>query len=266
MSSIVCQGLQSCLEPRLVEPLVLRHKLAQSPCMLQQQEHLENSQSEENKNSKSKSNDNSDLGGWSFMQALSITSNNTKEVTEKEVYVHPLVKRSSSTLSTKSLEMCTESLGSETGSEISESSDELSSLSSESHKFQAIQPSKSLQFTKKLNHRGIFPPPLSSISGSDCVQVRPHREDGRLVMKAVTVSSPNTCFQAERVDGRLRLSLLKDCSLNDDDDDDDDDHGEYENVGCEIGIGEIPRPRRCKESGCGNEGMSNWEPFWVAIS
>ncbi|KAA8550875.1 hypothetical protein F0562_002559 [Nyssa sinensis] len=185
MSSSGCQGLQSCLEPRLVEPRVLRHKLAppkssfspsfprsQRPCILQQEELQENShggeEEEENKNSNSNANGCSDLGAWSFIQALSNTSHNSKEVTENEVYVHPLVKRSSSALSTKSLEMCTESLGCETGSEISESNDELPFLSP---KFHATQRSKSPEFSKKLNQSCSFPPPLSSINGSDGVQM-----------------------------------------------------------------------------------------------
>ncbi|KAA8543232.1 hypothetical protein F0562_021273 [Nyssa sinensis] len=306
MSSIVCQGLQSCLEPRLVEPRVSRHKLAppksiSSPSFPCPQK---NSNNEENNNKTGKRNNNSDLGAWSFIQALSNTSHNHKEVTENEkVYVDPLAKRSSSMLSMKSLEMCTESLGSETGSDISESSDEFCSLSSQTDKFQAIKRSKSREFTKNLCRSRSFPPPLSSICGLDSVQVRPHREGGRLVIKAVTVSSCSTYFQAERIDGRLRLCLLKDCSLNchkevardeekvnneeehdeehenddkveDVDDDDagggdevDDDHSNRGKVGCEIGIGELPRPSRCKEGGAsGNKGMSNWEPFWVAIS
>nr|AFK46160.1 unknown [Lotus japonicus] len=59
-----------------------------------------------------------DERGWSFLQALTKpTSSNCNKEEDDKVYVHPTVKRSSSLLSEKSLEMCTESLGSETGVE-----------------------------------------------------------------------------------------------------------------------------------------------------
>ncbi|CAL5427739.1 unnamed protein product [Camellia sinensis] len=233
MSSIVCHGLQSCLEPRLIEPPALRLKLdppksfpwPQSLFAPRQQEHQESSHNEVNNNKDnngcvdcdSKSNNNGEMGGWSFIQALTNKPHNCKEVTEneKEVYVHPLVKLSSSTLSKTSLEMCTESLGSETGSDISESSDEFSSVWPEnSLRSNTIQQSKSRELGKKLTRSGSFPPPLTSISGSDSVRVRPHREGGRLVIKAVAVASCNGYFQAERVDGRLRLCLLKEGCVN----------------------------------------------------
>ncbi|XP_058197873.1 protein FANTASTIC FOUR 3-like [Rhododendron vialii] len=294
MTSIVCQGLQSCLEPRLIEPRTLRPKLA-PPKSNSRQENRQNHE-EENDNKK-----NGESGGWSFIKALTNTPQNPKQVTETEkVYIHPLAKRSSSALSKKSLEMCTEGLGSETGSDISESSDELSLNMAKSY---PIPPSKSRELGRKLSQGGgNFPPPLTSISGSDGVRVRPHREGGRLVIEAATVTSCNGYFQAERGDGRLRLRLLKDSTGNchneevydddddngdDDDNDDGDDEGEegdYDDDKWDEGMGgdngnvegeianivELPccRPSRCKESGGGNnnKGMSIWGQFWVAIS
>ncbi|PSS14620.1 Protein FANTASTIC FOUR like [Actinidia chinensis var. chinensis] len=247
MSPMFCQGLQSCLEPS-----VLRQK---------------------------------DVEFRSFIQALTNISHNQNELmTEKEkVYVHPLSRRSSSssTLSMKSLEMCTESLGSETGSEISERSDELSLISYKTENSLFKQESKSLEFSRKLISTNSFPPPLSSISGSDSFRVRPHREGGRLVIKAVTVSSSDGYFQMERVDGRLRLCLVKCNSLiceeaeekDDDDDDEEEDEdgvedmeGNSENVGGEIGSGEVVGPSSCKEGGRGNKERSSWGPLWVTIS
>lgn len=291
MTSIVCQGLQSCLEPRLIEPRILRPKLA-PPKSNSRQENPQNHEEEnDNKNGKS--------GGWSFIKALTNTPQNPKQVTETEkVYIHPLAKRSSSVLSKKSLEMCTEGLGSETGSDISESSDELSLNMAKSY---PIPPTKSRELGRKLSQGGEnFPPPLTSISGSDGVRVRPLREGGRLVIEAVTVTSCNGYFQAERGDGRLRLCLLKDSTENchneevydddgdDGDDGDDDDEegeeGDYDDDKWDEGMGgdsgnvegeianilELPccRPSRCKESGRenNNKGMSNWGQFWVAIS
>ncbi|CBI32338.3 unnamed protein product, partial [Vitis vinifera] len=61
-----------------------------------------------------------------------------------------------------------------------------------------------------------FPPPLTSISsrGGGGLQVRPHREDGRLVIEAVAIPACHSYFHADRSDGRLRLQLLKDCFQN----------------------------------------------------
>ncbi|KAL2510664.1 Protein FANTASTIC FOUR 1 [Abeliophyllum distichum] len=154
-----------------------------------------------------KSNKNGELGGWNSIQSLS-NSNNSDHV-----YVHPLDKRSSSAMSTKSLEMCTESLGSETGSNINGDMDEFTSLlSMERQNPSEIRRLKTREISKKISKNNSFPPPLTSISGSNGVQVSTHREGGRLVIKAVNSSSSIILFQTERKNGRLRLSLPKqDC-------------------------------------------------------
>ncbi|GAY40699.1 hypothetical protein CUMW_053990 [Citrus unshiu] len=127
-SSSVCQGLQSCLEPLLVEPRVLRLNLAPSKSIIcpsipaSSEPHNKENKTNTIRETNNKNNDFSDdmksdksedTGGWSFLQCL---SKETAAAHKKE-YVHPLVKRSASMLSEKSLEMCTESLGSETGSQ-----------------------------------------------------------------------------------------------------------------------------------------------------
>ncbi|XAR61209.1 hypothetical protein NMG60_11034848, partial [Bertholletia excelsa] len=194
MTPSACQGLQSCLEPWLVESRVLRHKLRPPKpkhCYSftwPKTEYPKKEQEEEDNDRDSKNKSSANNG------QLGVTDQNDK------AYVHPHVKPSSSALGSKSLEMCTESLG-------SESSNEFFPLTSESH---AIPRPKSREFAKKSARSDSFPPPLTSIRGSDgVVQVRRHREDGRLVIKAVTVASSNACFQAERVDGRLRLCWVK---------------------------------------------------------
>ncbi|KAL6978519.1 hypothetical protein U1Q18_020187 [Sarracenia purpurea var. burkii] len=226
--------MQSCFEPRFVEPRVLSYKLTlpksissqslfqcpKRPSALQnQEEHRENPPKEEEitKNSCDHNGGsiyNCDFGDWSFIEAFAAAvHHNCKEATENQkVYVHPLVTRFSSTLSMRSLEMCTESLGSESGSDISEISDEFSSsVLLRSHENpRSIQRSKPREFTKKPHRNGNFPPPLTSISGSDGVRVRSHREDGRLVIKAESAASCNSYFQAQRGGGRLRLCLMKD--------------------------------------------------------
>lgn len=146
-------------------------------------------------------------------------------------YVHPLLKKSSSSLSEKSLEICTENLGSETGSDgfSSNSSSEANSEANDSDKEEESRHEEiknhlgeELPVVAKYNysaaadkkmmqkHRS-FPPPLSSLTRSSsegpCLHMHSQRVNGRLVLQAVTVPSTKN-FQAQREDGRLRLKLL----------------------------------------------------------
>ncbi|PIA30783.1 hypothetical protein AQUCO_05400112v1 [Aquilegia coerulea] len=326
MSSMVFQGLQSCLEPRFVEPRTLGVKMIAmkshflKPAKQAESFPLSDTDSDtdtdesinENTNfnkifmindsisdikddedaKKGSVNSNTDMGGWSFIQTLSnsTTQNLSVEAKEEkqETYVHPLYKRSASQLSNKSLELCTETLGSETGSDTGDDID-LSYSSSDSESSKSPTKERSiLRHTffggcKKVNY-GSLPPPLTSISGSNCYSIKPHREGGRLVMKAVRVPSPNTCFQAERRDGRLKLHYIKNSDYSpynsdsdqdhQEEDDDDVNHKDYlneeiidennANVGGVIEMGKIQRPSRCKEGGRGNKGLTMWEPFWVS--
>ncbi|XP_031499073.1 protein FAF-like, chloroplastic [Nymphaea colorata] len=158
-------------------------------------------------------------------------------------YVHPLVRRSSSSLSSKSLELCTESLGSETGSEFcfsppSPTASFFSSLppspSSEAMEEegggeegldflfggeadrrkgnQEIDEEKWFNYNCTISRRSparSFPPPLPSISRRDGprLHMKPHRQDGRLVLQAVALPSHNY-LQAQRQGGRLLLSFI----------------------------------------------------------
>ncbi|KAJ3672927.1 hypothetical protein LUZ60_006301 [Juncus effusus] len=151
-------------------------------------------------------------------------------------YIHPLVKKSSQLLSQKSLEICTESLGSESGSEFSASDSEYyNSASSDSESDSESSELKSMnehissykykteynsELMTTVNYHcsgGVgggraFPPPLPSIArrdGRPCLRMRPHRQDGRLVVEAVPVKS-NTYLHANRNNGCLRLSFI-DC-------------------------------------------------------
>ncbi|KAJ4843023.1 hypothetical protein Tsubulata_045567 [Turnera subulata] len=250
-SSSYCQGLQSCLEPPRLQvepPRVLRLKLAptspsskpnssadppSSPKPVVISSTTPTNLAVEDDDCEAKSNNstpNADTGGWSFLQYLD--NNNSKataaaqdyvgEEKQNKVYVPPKFNRSSSALSGRSLEMCTESLGSETGSDGSEAGDvEMAMLSLENEN-NVYEPRERPVNYKPLTRRGVimkrpsasFPPPLSSISGSTSVQMRPHREGGRLVLKAETVPSSRTNFQAERINGRLRIHLLRDVSAH----------------------------------------------------
>ncbi|KAJ9678620.1 hypothetical protein PVL29_020715 [Vitis rotundifolia] len=223
MSSSVCQGLQSCLEPLIIEPRASKLKLAPPKPNFSESFRFSKGVNDVDL----EGHKNGELGGWDFIQALTNTSNYKEAFDNEKAYVHPLMKRSTSTiLDQKGLEMCTESLGSETGSYTSKSDDEVPLLALKSgKKFTAWEPSKEPEIgvTRKMNGSRSFPPPLSSISSLDCVQVRPHRVGGRLVIKAVSVGTCHTYFHAERGDGRLRLQFLKGCSQNFDHEDDEDD-------------------------------------------
>ncbi|KAJ3702915.1 hypothetical protein LUZ61_006620 [Rhynchospora tenuis] len=154
-------------------------------------------------------------------------------------YVHPLVRHSSSSLSQKSLEICTESLGSETGSDDFLSSYTDSDTDTESEdghrtnmeEFEPLMAAKhvpamkmgpqyvrnqdvpyhcaSAAVSRKSSPRS-FPPPLPSISsrnGGPCLRMLPHRcGDGRLVMEAISMPTQNY-LHARRHDGRLLLSF-----------------------------------------------------------
>ncbi|PKI60591.1 hypothetical protein CRG98_019067 [Punica granatum] len=235
MSSSVCQGLQSCLEPRLVEPLTLHLKLAplKPSCsrtlgLMSQSYGLATEPEPEITKKIITANTlepstvktviyrkNSDpVMGWS---SPALNADSMKEAViggdRDGAYVHPLMKCSCSVaLSQKSLEMCTESLGSESGSSNVSSADiSIASIAPEEIKKPLMeqQPRKLLD-ARRLSCSRSFPPPLTSISGSTGVQIRPHRGDGRLVLEAVTVSLRQKLFHMERSEGRLRLRLWKD--------------------------------------------------------
>ncbi|WCJ23709.1 hypothetical protein M5689_005720 [Euphorbia peplus] len=245
MATIVCQGLQSCLESQVVESRTLRLKLSSPKLPLYSQKSLElalkpcPNSSESNINDRNENpnpNPNPDNGGgWSFLQDLSNSATNNND----NVYIHPLMKRYSSKLSEKSLELCTESLGCETGSDISsenaflfESSSSSSELESESEsELESEQVIEKYNYTvvreekiprRSSNAARSFPPPLTTMSGAGSLQFKPRREGGRLIITAVEVPEIRSCFEAERSEGRLRLTIVNDCASNIDFDDEND--------------------------------------------
>ncbi|CAN6287106.1 unnamed protein product [Urochloa humidicola] len=167
----------------------------------------------------------------------------TKQAPPKP-YVHPLVRRSSSLMSQKSLEVCTESLGNETGSGDFTSSldDDMACLfgsppaaaeepffwqhdaardnNPDEEEAEAAEQwgAAGKKRLAAVNYhrpsagapRRAFPPPLPSMSRRDgpCLQMRPRRQDGRLVVEAVAVR-PRGYLQASRQGGRLRLSFVE---------------------------------------------------------
>ncbi|KAF6162799.1 hypothetical protein GIB67_029068 [Kingdonia uniflora] len=204
-------------------------------------------------------------------------------------YIHPVVKRSLATLSEKSLEMCTETLGCETGTNIisgySSSSDGYSMSDSETMSPTRERPNfGQISKGKKLNIHS-FPPPLPSASRTNGVQIRPHREGGRLVIKAVKVAVPpsQSYLEAERSDGRLKLRFVEDYEsldfkfeeenttirqqeaevshgkVNEKED------GKLSNYEGEMEIREIQRFGGCKEGRPRADEMLNWGSFWTYI-
>ncbi|KAK7261160.1 hypothetical protein RIF29_27465 [Crotalaria pallida] len=154
-------------------------------------------------------------------------------------YIHPLVKKSKSLLSQKSLEICTESLGSETGSDgfsSEEYKEEKEQLQQQQQHLQphdevvvefedlrvpeykssntttttsdtkvgltvtSIEISSQRSNKYKSSHHS-FPPPLPSL------RMVSHRDNGRLFLQAMFVPSNNN-FCAKRQDGRLVLTFV----------------------------------------------------------
>ncbi|KAL3648842.1 hypothetical protein CASFOL_005245 [Castilleja foliolosa] len=191
---------------------------------------------------------------WDFTQAL-VNNSYGSETDSTKVYVHPLDKSSTFWLSSKSLEMCTEGLGCETGNNFYSGLDEFSDLVSKTRN----KPAK-----KKISKKIDFPPPLTSISG----EMQSCRENGRLVIKASAFSSTGSCFKAERENGRLRLCLVKrNDEIENMDDEVEKDCDEIEKGGDQNGRllgGEWSRSR-CNGDESGNKRMPSL-PFCVAIS
>ncbi|TKY51119.1 FANTASTIC FOUR 3 [Spatholobus suberectus] len=299
MAAIVCQGLQSHLRlpsskptpPQLID---LAIKFWDSNSTIKPHNE-ENSFPLRDKSAPSNPT-------WSFLEAL---SNVAKEPSlNQTTYVHPQQRRSPLCLSPKSLELCTENLGNESGTDIvaENNIDTLSPANCAGGNFatgEQTQP-RQLLAAKKAKAQN-FPPPLTTIRGSESLRVRPHREDGRLVIEVTKVPPSPSCFQAERSHGRLRLCFLTNHTPSFDPEEEDDveeneplpnekefekeiigqtkDAGEEtegeeeECVACgwkesDIIMEKYERPRRCKEGGDHeNNELLNWsEPRWVVTS
>ncbi|CAL0333948.1 unnamed protein product [Lupinus luteus] len=170
---------------------------------------------------------------WNSLVSLKENNEISKSLPESP-YIHPLVKRKKSCLSEKSLEICTESLGSETGSDglfSSHPSSEKEGDKEEEHQQQQEQVEEEEEEEPKYNYGGgaskkycpsrSFPPPMPSLGPS--LHMRTHRDNGRLVLEAVSAPSNNN-FCVQRQDGRLVLTFSD--AANDGDDDDDDEVAE----------------------------------------
>ncbi|XP_073046250.1 protein FANTASTIC FOUR 3-like [Primulina eburnea] len=200
-------------------------------------------------------------------------------------YPNPICEKSSiARLSAKSLEMCTENLGSETGTDTipdvgsifsssSSSFDQENSLSSKGSDQEKLKNNVKLQPPRyeEASSCRKFPPPLTTMSGTGSIQVRRHCEGGRLIIEAVERPLRNSYLQVERGGGRLRLCYLTDSESDSDLDtteppqEEDEAGGVFESGTEEFGFQMLSR---CKERRHENGGLcSNWKPaFWVATS
>lgn len=189
-------------------------------------------QSQKQKEEDNKANSN----GWTWASILTQKNDEdegeSKDNQNQTPYIHPLVKRSTSSLSEKSLEICTENLGSETGSDGFSSYPPSDAGDSDEEKQQQSQQQfnndnnntnssymeedleiKSVNYNynnRKILQSRSFPPPLPSLAAREdgaSLHMNSHRQNGRLVLEAVSVPSQNY-FHAQRQDGRLVLTLI----------------------------------------------------------
>ncbi|KAK3149592.1 hypothetical protein QOZ80_3AG0219560 [Eleusine coracana subsp. coracana] len=180
---------------------------------------------------------------WNAIQADVDSAKKAAAAPKKEAAQY-VARRSSSRLllSQKSLEVCTESLGNETGSgDFTSSLDDLfhssplpaaaeedssfwesNGCGDEEEAEEVCEEEGKMELHAVNYHcssaaarRRAFPPPLPSMSRRDgpCLQMRPRREAGRLVVEAVAVR-PRGFLHATRQGGRLRLAFVE-CSARD---------------------------------------------------
>lgn len=169
--------------------------------------------------------------------SLDIRTENEKKRPYPQSHWHP-----SSQMNQQSLELCTESLGSETGCDGFFSAEEFHPYFSPSfserecfeEKAEEKKQKRRMELTTAKNHCSIgrasprprsFPPLLSSAF----MQTRSFRRDGHLILKAVSLPSYNY-LHAERHSGRLVLSFISRLVEEDDDEDDDDEEEGEEEV------------------------------------
>ncbi|KAF2562619.1 hypothetical protein F2Q70_00014495 [Brassica cretica] len=277
------QGFQSS---QLNEPWALRLRLSSptphfSQPLALKSHLLDSSNAKDTQNSnddKPAASSGPDSSSWSFLQSLSSGSSSSSSLSkttssEKEkTYVQR--PSSSRTLSDESLALCTENLGSETGSDVTDVEDLfLLSLSDLQTKKLDVTTTETRTLKIKKGCPSDLPPPLTSMRGSQCIQMRPHREDGRLVMTATKAPPLNRCFQADRSNGRLRLSILKDSDENVENEEvkieteENEEHEDEDEEDNEVMYKDnVQISRRCIEGDRENRRLLNWESFSIATS
>lgn len=198
-------------------------------------------------------------------------------------YGHPL-----SPYTAKSLELCTENLGSETGTDTVTDCSSIFSCSPPSREAPTASfwtgSSTTLPRNDSRQKARDFPPPLTTMTGSSSLQVSRRTEGGRLIIEAVETPFRNSYLQAERSDGRLRLSFFTPeatCSTADAEEcggemaedgsefESEEEGNEFESeINLDLEIENFQQLSGCKQGSHGRDGLScNWKPpVLVSIS
>ncbi|KAJ0249678.1 Protein FANTASTIC FOUR 4 [Hirschfeldia incana] len=209
MATVVYQGFQSHFESQHFEPRALRLRLSSpnnphSSTPLKSH-FLDSSITPQHNISTTNAAPKSE--SWSFLESISNSSSDDKDKKTSLPYVHTPSSRR--TLSDESLALCTESLGSETGSDVISDQDWFS-VTTELQTMEArTATTKSTRQERKRNEMAFLPPPLTSMRGFDGIQVKSHRENGRLVMTAMKPLPRDRCLQ-DRSNGCVRIAILID--------------------------------------------------------
>ncbi|KAG6431096.1 hypothetical protein SASPL_109171 [Salvia splendens] len=202
------------------------------------------------------------LGSWGFLQN---NSHQSSALNKDFYYTHPLSYNSK--LSPKSLQLCTENLGSESGYDtfsdcttIFSASDDHPTFSLRHCKHQKASP----KYYRKIND---FPPPLTTMSGASSLQVRRHSEGGRLIIDAVEGPFRNSYLHAERSDGRLKLSFTT-ATAEEEEIEESENESESESESDMNLLEKFQRFSRCKDGGSHETKAlcSNWKPSTLCVA
>ena len=288
MATVVYQGYQSHFESQHFEPRALRLRLS-SPnnphsstplkshfldSSITPQDNISTSNAASLPSPAPKPSSSSE----SWLETISNSSSDEKDKKTLLPYVHSPSSRR--TLSDESLALCTESLGSETGSDVINDQD-LFSVTSELQTTETrTTTTRTSRQDRKRNMMASLPPPLTSMRGLDSIQVKSHRENGRLVMTAMKPLPRNRCLQ-DRSYGCVRLAILIDSNghietetregeeetveIMRESEEEIPQYEEEEEVEVKV-IKNTQRSNRCHEGDLENKGFLNWESFCVATS
>ncbi|CAH8356710.1 unnamed protein product [Eruca vesicaria subsp. sativa] len=295
MATVVYQGYQSHFESQHFEPRALRLRLSSpnnphsstplKPLFLDSSITPQDNISTTNAASSPAPKPNSNSKSCSFLETITNSNSDDKDKKPLLPYVHSPSSRR--TLSDESLALCTESLGSETGSDVITDQD-LFSVSSELQTMEtktSTTTSRTSIQERKRNAMASFPPPLTSMRGFDCIQVKSHRENGRLVMSAMKPQPRDRCLQ-DRSNGCVRLAFLiesddytetkeeeetieieRDNEEEVPENEEEVEQEEEEEEETEVMVIEkIQRSNRCHEGERENRGFLTWESLCVATS
>jgi Fantastic Four meristem regulator len=155
---------------------------------------------------------------WSTLYSLSSTKESAPDFKANSVPSYDPIFKKSNSGTKNSLDMCTETLGCETGTMYTTEDYKKDSLLSERIGFLTKEEAEERRRERKaMVQRRIkrvktsteFPPVLTTRTRENCLNIVRERENGRMVMYAVRQQST---VKAERRDGRLKLHLLSSSS------------------------------------------------------